>query len=69
VRIESDGRSFLRHMVRNLAATLVEIGQGRRLVSDMAKVLESRDRANAAPTAPAHGLCLVSVGYPVPGSE
>ena len=64
VRIEAEGRSFLRHMVRNLASTLVEIGQRRRPVSDMAKVLESRDRANAAPTAPAQGLCLVRVSYP-----
>ena len=64
VRIEADGRSFLRHMVRNLASTLVEVGQGRRPVSDMAKVLESRERANAAPTAPAQGLCLVQVRYP-----
>jgi len=64
VRIEADGRSFLRHMVRNLASTLVEVGQGRRPASDMAKVLESRERANAAPTAPAQGLCLVRVSYP-----
>jgi tRNA pseudouridine38-40 synthase len=63
IRIEADGRSFLRHMVRNLAATLVEVGLGRRLVSDMAKVLESRDRAKAAATAPAHGLCLERVRY------
>jgi len=69
VRIEADGRSFLRHMVRNLASTLVEVGQGRRPVSDMAKVLESRERANAAPTAPAHGLCLVQVRYPVLESD
>ncbi len=63
IRIEADGRSFLRHMVRNLASTLVEVGQGRRPPADMAKVLESRDRANAAATAPAHGLCLVRVRY------
>ena len=63
VRIEAEGRSFLRHMVRNLAGTLVEVGQGRRPISDMAKVLESRDRANAAATAPAHGLCLERVRY------
>ena len=69
VRIEAEGRSFLRHMVRNLASTLVEIGQARRPVSDMAKLLESRDRAQAAPTAPAHGLCLVRVRYPSPTSE
>ncbi len=63
VRIEAEGRSFLRHMVRNLVGTLVEIGQGRRPSDDMAKVLDSRDRANAGPTAPAHGLCLERVLY------
>lgn len=63
VRIDAEGRSFLRHMVRNLAGTLVDVGQGRRPVSDMAKVLESRDRANAAATAPAQGLCLMRVSY------
>lgn len=63
VRIEAEGRSFLRHMVRNLVGTLVEIGQGRRPPDDMAKVLDSRDRANAGPTAPAHGLCLERVLY------
>jgi tRNA pseudouridine38-40 synthase len=61
--IEADGRSFLRHMVRNLAATLVDVGLGRRPPSEMAKILESRDRANAAATAPAHGLCLEQVRY------
>jgi tRNA U38,U39,U40 pseudouridine synthase TruA len=35
----------------------------------MAKVLESRERANAAPTAPAHGLCLVQVRYPEAGAD
>lgn len=63
VRIEAEGRSFLRHMVRNLVGTLVEIGQGRRPADDMAKVLDSRERANAGPTAPAHGLCLERVLY------
>jgi tRNA pseudouridine38-40 synthase len=66
VHIEAVGRSFLRHMVRNLVGTLVEIGQGRRAPDDMAKVLDSRDRAQAGPTAPAHGLCLERVLYDDP---
>jgi tRNA pseudouridine38-40 synthase len=66
VRLEAEGRSFLRHMVRNLVGTLVEIGQGRRPPDDMAKVLDSRDRAQAGPTAPAHGLCLERVRYDDP---
>jgi tRNA pseudouridine38-40 synthase len=63
VWIIAEGRSFLRHMVRNLVGTLVEVGQGRRSPDEMAKVLASRERANAGPTAPAHGLCLERVLY------
>jgi tRNA pseudouridine38-40 synthase len=63
VRIEAFGRSFLRHMVRNLTGTLVEIGQGRHSVSALAAILVSRDRSKAAPSAPAHGLCLERVLY------
>ncbi len=59
-----EGRSFLRHMVRNLVGTLVEIGQGRRPASELAEILTSRDRSRAGPTAPAHGLCLEGIQYP-----
>jgi tRNA pseudouridine38-40 synthase len=58
------GNGFLRHMVRNIAGTLVEIGKGRWPVSFAADVLATRDRRQAGPTAPAHGLCLVEVEYP-----
>ena len=64
VVLVADGRSFLRHMVRNIAGTLIEVGQGRRPAGDVAAVLASRDRARAGPTAAAHALCLESVKYP-----
>ena len=64
VVLVADGRSFLRHMVRNIAGTLIEVGQGRRAAADVAAVLASRDRARAGPTAAAHALCLDSVRYP-----
>jgi tRNA pseudouridine38-40 synthase len=54
---------FLRHMVRNLVGTLLEIGRGRRAVEDVASILERRDRTLAGPTAPARGLCLVAIDY------
>lgn len=57
------GTGFLRHMVRNVVGTLVEIGRGRRSVEDMRRVLDSRDRGQAAPTAPPQGLTLVDVSY------
>ena len=56
--------SFLHHMVRNLAGSLVEVGRGARPPEWMAELLEGRDRARAGPTAPAHGLALVRVLYP-----
>lgn len=63
VVIDLRGDGFLRHMVRNIVGTLVEIGKGRWRVSRMAEVLEGRDRRDAGPTAPPQGLCLVEVGY------
>jgi tRNA pseudouridine38-40 synthase len=61
MRIEGNG--FLRHMVRNIVGTLVEVGAGRWPPSRIADVLASRDRTQAGPTAPAHGLFLVRVQY------
>ena len=61
--IEVTGDGFLRHMVRAVVGTLVEIGRGQRPPGDMARVLASRDRSAAGPTAPAHGLSLVEVRY------
>ena len=63
VTIEAEGRSFLRHMVRNIAGTLIEVGQRRRAAAELAAILASRDRARAGPTAAAHGLCLERVSY------
>jgi len=61
VAIEAAGEGFLRHMVRNLAGTLIEIGRGREAPEQAAAILASCDRARAGPTAPAHGLVLVGV--------
>ncbi len=57
------GRAFLKHMVRNIAGTCVEIGRGRWPAEKMTEILESRDRTQAGPTAPAAGLCLERVFF------
>lgn len=60
------GDGFLRHMVRNIVGTLIEVGRGRRPPAWVADVLHSRQRARAGETAPPSGLFLVSVAYPDP---
>ena len=59
--VEGDG--FLRHMVRNLVGTLLEVGSGQRSIESMAELLASEDRRQAGPTAPALALTLVRVFY------
>lgn len=61
LQVEGDG--FLRHMVRNLAGTLLEVGVGRRVPESVPALLAGRDRSRAGATAPAQGLVLVSVRY------
>lgn len=61
--LDVEGGGFLRHMVRNLVGTLIEIGRGRWAVGRAAEILASRDRQQAGPTAPALGLVLVCVRY------
>ena len=56
--------AFLHHMVRNIAGLLIRIGEGQAPPSWARTVLESRDRREAAPTAPAGGLYFWSVRYP-----
>ena len=60
---EITGDGFLRHMVRGIVGTLVDIGRGRVPPSAMAAVLASKNRARAGPTAPPEGLFLVRVDY------
>ena len=64
VQLEFEASGFLRHMVRNLAGTLIEVGQGRRSVASVGELLAARDRRLAGPTAPARGLTLLWVAYP-----
>lgn len=60
---EISGDGFLRHMVRAIVGTLVEIGRGWRQPEEVAALLARGSRADAGATAPPHGLFLVSVDY------
>lgn len=61
--LELTGDGFLRHMVRNIAGTLVALGRGRPRVATPAELLAGGDRSRAGPTAPACGLTLLRVLY------
>lgn len=58
-----EGTAYLRHMVRNIVGTLVEVGRGERSALAFAELLAARDRQRAGPTAPSRGLFLVAVKY------
>jgi tRNA pseudouridine38-40 synthase len=60
---EVTGEGFLRHMVRTIVGTLVDVGRGRWPAERVRDVLMAADRTLAGPTAPAEGLFLVSVEY------
>jgi tRNA pseudouridine38-40 synthase len=66
VALDFEATGFLRHMVRNLVGTLLEVGQGRRSPDSIPGLIAARDRGLAGPTAPARGLTLIRVRYDFP---
>ncbi len=63
VRYEIEATGFVRHMVRNIVGTLVEVGRGALDVARFEALLAACDRRQAGPMAPACGLYLVRVRY------
>ena len=63
IRIEITGDGFLYNMVRIIAGTLVEAGDGRRSPESVKYAIESRDRANSGFTAPPQGLYLKEIYF------
>ena len=63
VRVRLLGSGFLKQMVRGIAGTLLEIGEGRRPASDMKVILETMDRSAVGQTAPGRALWLEKVWY------
>jgi tRNA pseudouridine38-40 synthase len=63
VSINVEGRSFLCHMVRIIAGTLLEAGRGKIAAEEIKKILELKDRRLAGRTLPAKGLFLMHVYY------
>ncbi|MFH0982043.1 MAG: tRNA pseudouridine(38-40) synthase TruA [Planctomycetota bacterium] len=64
ITVDVVGSGFLYNQVRNMVGTLIEVGRGRWGPEQVKAILDSRDRKQAGPTAPARGLCLQWVCYP-----
>lgn len=63
VYLEIEAEAFLRHMVRALVGTMMEVARGERTLEDYRRLLLGAPRDEAGPTAPAHGLFLWDVRY------
>jgi tRNA pseudouridine38-40 synthase len=63
MRYEIEATGFVRHMVRNIVGTLVEVGRGALDVAAFRELIAARDRRRAGPMAPACGLYLIRVCY------
>lgn len=63
IAYEVCGDGFLRHMVRSVVGTLVDVGRGREEPAWVLRLLAACNRSQAGPAAPAGGLCLVRVSY------
>lgn len=55
--------AFLRHMVRNIIGTIVEVGKSKMSYQGFVEIVEARDRTKSGKTAPAQGLFLKEVCY------
>ncbi|MCP5357432.1 MAG: tRNA pseudouridine(38-40) synthase TruA [Pseudomonadales bacterium] len=64
ILLDIQANAFLHHMVRNIAGTLMEIGEGKQPPEWARELLESRDRTLAGMTARPEGLYLVEAAYP-----
>lgn len=65
VRLEFEADGFLYRMVRNITGTLLEIAAGKKSIEDVPKCFEKKDRRLTGQAAPALGLFLVKVDYPI----
>ena len=57
------GDGFLRHMVRNIVGTILEVGLRRRSIENFREILFAKKRSTAGVTAPPHGLTLTKIYY------
>lgn len=65
LRFEIRANAFCHQMVRSIVGMMIDIGHGKKHAGDVRTIMRAKDRTAAATLAPAHGLSLWEVGYPV----
>lgn len=63
ITIHAYADRFLKHMVRAIVGTLVEVGHAKRAPDTLRGILADKDRRSAGRTAPPQGLFLMRVDY------
>ena len=61
--INISAKSFLHSQVRIIVGTLIQVGKNKIKIEEIEKIIKSKKRSEAGPTAPAHGLYLIKVEY------
>ena len=64
VTTELEANAFLRHQVRRIMGSLVQVGNGKLAVEAFGELVSKAEPASATETAPPQGLYLVRVTYP-----
>ena len=65
VRLEFESKGFLYKMVRNIMGTLLEVVLYKRTLAEIPEIFAAKDRRKAGIAAPARGLFLAKVEYPI----
>jgi tRNA pseudouridine38-40 synthase len=63
VVVDIEANAYLSRMVRHIVGTLLAVGRGALSAADVAAILASKERKRAQAAVPAHGLCLMDIGY------
>lgn len=66
IEFDIAANAFLPHQVRNIIGSLIKVGQGKMTVKEFENIVKAARPGLGGPAAPANGLCLIRVNYPVP---
>ncbi|MGB0778272.1 MAG: tRNA pseudouridine(38-40) synthase TruA [Flavobacteriaceae bacterium] len=60
-----EANRFLRNMVRAIVGTMIDVGTGKKSLEEFKEIILGRDRSKAGKSAPATGLFLSEITYPL----